>query len=320
MVRVQHFARRPRIQPILRRRCPRDVEDPVDVGPDHLVFGRGRRHPLEAIDFPLRDGADGFRQVRGGNPGAKLLDLGLFAFAELVLDRLQLLAEVVLTLRVRHLLLCGRLDLVLHLEQRDLAAQDRGDHLELPGEIVLLEDVLLLVRLHVEEAGQQIRQAQRIVDARHQPAQLLRQAARQRQPAVDQFLQAPHVRVDFERPYDDVGRRHHARPHALAGPGNQLAFRPRQALDDDVNPTGRDLRHLPDGGNGPDGAQVARLGLVFVGGLQREEQEPVAAQRAVDRVDRHRPVDRERLQREGEDDRFTQRDDGQLARIRPFGF
>ena len=86
------------------------------------------------------------------------------------------------------------------------------------------------------------------------------------------------------------------------------ALRPRQALDDDVDPAGRYLRHLPDGGNRPDGPQIAGLGLVFVGGLQREEQEPVAAQRAVDRVDRHRPVDRERLQRERKDDRFTKRE------------
>jgi hypothetical protein len=234
-------------------------------------------------------------------------------------NRLQLLAEIVLALRVRHLLLSGRLDLVLHLEQRDLAAQDRGDHLELPREVVLLEDVLFLVRLHVEEAGQQIRQAKRIVDARHQPAQFLRQSARQRQPAVDQLLQPTHVRVDLERPDDNVRHRRHARPHALAGLRDQLAFRPRQTLDDDVNATARYLRHLADGRNRPDGAQVAWLGLVFVGGLQREEQEPVAAQCAVDRVDRHRTVDRERLQGEGEDDRLAQRNDRQLAGIRTFG-
>ena len=70
-----------------------------------------------------RDRGDRFGQLRVGDALAQLLDLGLLAFAELVLDRLQLLAQVVLPLRVGHLLLRGRLDLALHLEQRDLAVE-----------------------------------------------------------------------------------------------------------------------------------------------------------------------------------------------------
>jgi hypothetical protein len=62
---------------------------------------------------------------------AQLLQLVAFAFAQLLLDRLHLLAQVVLTLRVGHLLLRLRFDLAFELEQRDLARQRGGDRLQL---------------------------------------------------------------------------------------------------------------------------------------------------------------------------------------------
>ena len=76
---------------------------------------------------------------------AQLGELVAFAFAELLLDRLQLLAQVVLPLRVGHLLLRLRLDLALQLEQRDLARQRRGDRLQLLEQVVFLEQRLLVL-------------------------------------------------------------------------------------------------------------------------------------------------------------------------------
>ena len=174
VVLVEDLARRDRIQPIRRRHRPGHVEHPVDVGADHLVLGRGRRHPLEAVDFAAGDGGDVVRQLRVGEPLADLLRFRLLALAELVLNRLELLAQVVLPLRVGHLLLRRRLDLALQLEQRDFPRQRVGDRLQLGDRIVGFENPLLLVGLDVEQARQHIRQAQRIVDAHHQAAQLLR--------------------------------------------------------------------------------------------------------------------------------------------------
>ena len=91
-------------------------------------------------------------QLRVGQALAQLLRFGLFAFPELVLNRLELLAQEVLPLRVGHLLLRRRLDLALHLEQRDLAVERVGDGLQLRAEVVGLEDLVFLLRLHVEEA------------------------------------------------------------------------------------------------------------------------------------------------------------------------
>ena len=131
VILVEDRARRDRIEPILGERRPRDVEHPVEVGADHLVLGRRRRHPLQAIELALGDRRDRLGQLRLGEARAQVGDLGLLAFAELLLDRLELLAQVVLPLRVGHLLLRGRLDLALHLEQRDLAAERVGDRLQL---------------------------------------------------------------------------------------------------------------------------------------------------------------------------------------------
>ena len=60
---------------------------------------------------------------------AVVLDLlgELFAFAELRLDRLELLAQEVLALRLVHLALRGGGDLLLHGQQVDLARQELVD-------------------------------------------------------------------------------------------------------------------------------------------------------------------------------------------------
>ena len=76
-----------------------------------------------------------------------------------------------------------------------------------------------------------------------------------------------------------------------------------------------DLGHLPDGGDGADGSHVARLRLVVVGVLQREEDEPISGERAIHRLDRHGSVDRERLQRQRKHDRLSKCEGGKVARV-----
>ena len=147
------------------------------------------------------------RQLRVGEPLANLLRLRLLALAELVLDRLELLAEVVLPLRGRHLLLGRGLDLALQLEQRHFAAEGVRHRLQLGDRIVRFQNPLFLVGLDVEQGRQHVGQPQRIVDAQHQAAQFLRQTARQRQRAIDQLLDAPDVGVDLDRSLGLFGKR-----------------------------------------------------------------------------------------------------------------
>jgi hypothetical protein len=119
----------------------------------------------EPVDLAQRHRRHGLGQLRVLEPLAQLGELGPLALAELLLDRLELLAQVVLPLRVAHLLLRLRLDLALQLEQRDLARQGGGHGvLQLLQQVVLLEQRLLVGRLHVDERRQHVRQPQRVVD------------------------------------------------------------------------------------------------------------------------------------------------------------
>ena len=163
VILVEHAAGLDRVEPILGPLVPRDVEHPVQVGPDHLVLGGRSRHPLESIDLAGGDRGDGLRQVRVGDALAELLDFGV-ALAELRLDRLHLLPQHVLPLRVGHLLLGLGLDLSLQLEHVDFARERRRDGVELDDHAVFFEKPLLVLGLHVDQAGQQVRDAQRIVD------------------------------------------------------------------------------------------------------------------------------------------------------------
>jgi len=88
---------------IVGDRRPREIEHPVEVRADHLVFGRRRRHPRQPLELTFGNLCHALRQMSRTDAAAKLLDLGLLAFAELVLNRFQLLAQVVLPLRVGHL-------------------------------------------------------------------------------------------------------------------------------------------------------------------------------------------------------------------------
>ena len=103
--------------------------------------------------------------MRVGDFRPDRLDLAV-TLAELGLNRLHLLAQHVLALRVGHFLLGARLDPALELENLDLAREGHGDRVELDLEIVLLEQLLLVFGLHVEEAGEQVGNPQRIVHAR----------------------------------------------------------------------------------------------------------------------------------------------------------
>jgi len=96
------------------------------------VLGRLGRDHAQALELVLGRLERLGRHLRLLDAPAQLLDLGRLAvaLAELLLDRLQLLAEVELLLILVELGLHLRLDLVPELEQLDLAVQDGRELLE----------------------------------------------------------------------------------------------------------------------------------------------------------------------------------------------
>ena len=106
-----------------------------------------------------------FRQLELVELLAKLVDLlRLVVVAELFLNRLHLLAQVHLALALAQLFLDLRLDLFLHLEHADLLLDVHEHAAEPLFDAQRLEQSLLLGRLQLDVAGDEVGEAARIGD------------------------------------------------------------------------------------------------------------------------------------------------------------
>ena len=90
----------------------------------------------------------------------------VLGLAELLLDRLELLAQEVLALALVDLALGGAGDLLLDRQDAHLAPQDLEDGLEALDGRDRLEDLLGLLDLELEVRGREVREARGLVEAR----------------------------------------------------------------------------------------------------------------------------------------------------------
>ncbi len=105
---VQHLARGDEIEVVRGFLRPRKLDQPVEIGAHHRVFGGGLGHALEAFQFALGLFARRIGHAGLGDRLAKFLDLDAFrilALAEFLLDLVQLLAQDELALLGAHGLL-----------------------------------------------------------------------------------------------------------------------------------------------------------------------------------------------------------------------
>ena len=98
-----------------------------------------------------------------------LLQLGdlvatVLGLAKLLLDRLHLLVEIVLALRLLHLTLDAVADLLLDLQHADLAFHQAEDALEPLGDRIELEQLLLLGDLERQMRGDRVGELGRLLD------------------------------------------------------------------------------------------------------------------------------------------------------------
>ena len=134
-----------------------------------LVSADGLRHllePAELLERLLLDllGHAGRRWIFS----RVLVDLGLdlVELAELLLDRLELLAQEVLPLRLGHLLLDAVLDLGAELEDLELLAQEARRPARGAPRARGLEDRLLLLDLQVQMERDEVGETARLLDRR----------------------------------------------------------------------------------------------------------------------------------------------------------
>ncbi len=136
---------------------PRNGQDPVEIVAHDGGFGRHRRHLPQLLEFGRRFVARLLREL--GLLDA-LLEFGEVVLAvlvaELLLDRLHLLVEIILALRLLHLALDARADALLHLQDGDFAFHQGETFLQPLADGVRLQDRLLVENLDGEMRSHRI--------------------------------------------------------------------------------------------------------------------------------------------------------------------
>ena len=170
-------------------------------------------------------------------PLAQLAHLGLLgvALAELLLDRLQLLAEVELALALLHLGLHLGLDLRAELEDLQLAVEDHArPRAAAPRRPTSSSSCLLLLGLQPQRRGDEVAERARVVDVRRGELQLLGKVRDEADDPPEQRLDVARQRLDLAR----SRRPRRARASNAADEVGLLAHRSaepdaREALDED---------------------------------------------------------------------------------------
>ena len=302
---------------------PGQLDQPLEVGADDAVLGRGGRQFLQPRELAVGRFAGVLGKPGGLDLLAQLVDfrLLLVALAELVLDRFQLLAEEELALALVDFGLDLGLDLGAELDHLELAGEDLGEAAQARGDVDLLEQLLLLLDRDPQGAGDQVAEGRGVVDVGDRQLQLLGQVGDLLDDLREGALDVAGQRLEFGRLLDLlVGQ--------LGDPRDQVGLLgdvgaeadPLGALDEDAQRAVGDLDHPGDDADDADLVEVLGAGLVVLGVARGDhDQHPVAAEHVVDELDRALLADRQRGQRLGEGDRLAQRQDRQRLGQRRVG-
>ena len=249
---------------------------------------------------------------------AQLGDLCLLrvVLAELLLDRLQLLAEEVLALALLHLRLDLRLDLRPELEHLELATQDRRDRAQPLLDVHLLEDLLALLGPdRAERRGDEVAERARVVDVRRSELQLFGQVRREADDPPEQALHVARQRLELGCLLEHVGERAELAEQIGVDVETVLELHALDALDEDAQRPVGDLDHLVDERDRADVVDVVPAGRLDRAVLRRDQREQaVAGDDVVDQPDRALLSDRERRHRLREHHGLLQRQHRQRRR------
>jgi len=305
------------VELVVRADVPGQANQPVDVGPDHADFRRGRGDPAHPVDLLDRPGLDLLRHAGRLDLLAKLVDLGLLRvlLTKLALDRLQLLTQDVLALGLVHLGLDLGLDLALQLEDLDLAREEVADQLQALDDVDRLEQLLALLRGHVRAVGDHVRQQPRLGDVSGCNRCFGRDGCAVCHVLLDLRLDGAHERLDLDarrRPIPDLLD---TSEDVRAGLGE--AVYPESALALHNRPDGAVLK-LDDLGDLGQGADRVELGgvvdvLLLSVSLSHEGNGSALRDGRVERVDALVATHLEGDDHLGKDDRLPESHERQLA-------
>ena len=208
MIGVEDLARLIEVQPILGPLRPGQLDQPLEVGALDRVFGRRLRHLLEALELLARRLLDVGRHLGRLDLLVERVEVaGVFAFAELVLDRLQLLAEHRLALVLRELLAHLQVDLLLDLDQLHLALQQHQQPPQPLRDVALDEQRGALVRRQVDGRGDDVAEPARVLVLVEHLRRLVRDVRRDGDELLGDVVDRHAEAVDLDRVLADLDQR-----------------------------------------------------------------------------------------------------------------
>ncbi len=315
MVLVEDRARAGEVEVVLRDDAPREARDPLDVRPQHRALGRVGIPALQALELLL-----GFLRHLLGNllllellPVAGDLVREVVGVAELLLDRLELLPQEVLALRLVDLPARRPGDLLLHRQDADLPPQDLENGAQALDRGNRLEDPLRLLHLQLEVRGGEVGEARGVFEAGRDEHHLLRDLLAEGDRLLETFLHAPDERLELLR--GRHRRRLHDARHLRAEvgllPQVRVDLDPREPLHEEPDPAVGELQHPHHRGGGAGLEEVGRPGILDGAvALGDEDEDALLRERRIDGGDRLLARDRERHDDVGEEDDVLQREDG----------
>ncbi len=180
---------------------PRQRDQPVEIRARHGVLGRGHRHLREPIELAQRLLLDRLGHAGRFDLLGELFDFLrlVVAFAELLLDRLHLLAQEVLALVLADLGLHLRLDLRTELEDFELLDQDAVQVVHPRADVERLQHLLLDGRADGRQARRdEVGQPAGLGDVHRERLQVVREQRRERHDLLEVGLDVARERVDLE--------------------------------------------------------------------------------------------------------------------------
>ncbi len=303
---------------VLGRHAPRQLDQPLEVGPGHGVLGARRLHALEAVELLARDLLGLLGQLGLDDLLGELVEVAgaVVELTQLLLDGLELLAQHVLALVAAHLLLDLGVDALLDLEDLELARQEL-QHLAGPGlEVERLEHVLLLGHLELEVRRHEVGQVTGLGHAVDQGAGLLGQLGHELDHALGDVLEVHHQRVELDVGRGRVGHGLDLGRQERLGALERGRLEARHALQDHREVVLGQLDDLEDAGGAPDRVQVAGLWVLGAGVLlgQDADDRALLGDGVLDEPDRLATADVDRDDRPGKEHRVSQWEDRELIR------
>ena len=292
-------------------------EQPVDViAADGRLGGHGR-HSFELLQF-----LDGLVEHFLGHAGgvdllAQLVELALFAAAQLFLDGLDLLVEVVLFLRALHLPLDARLDVAVEVELFDFHVEHVGNARKAGGGVEDAEKFLLFLNAELQVGGDDVGKLGRLVHAHGGDDGLVVERLLQLDVLLEEVGDALHQLLERGRHFElRLGGAHRGHKEAVAI-GDVNRFGPLDPFHQHLDVAVGHLDALHDVADGAD--LVDFLGFGFVDGgvvLGGEEDLAVAVEGLFEGADAGLAADHEGGHHVGEDHHVPDGHHGQFARLR----